>query len=142
MSEYKKSGTELTDLVEHILEEHGNVLDKNIGKANIAYMYSMSATSRTAGRIQRPDGAWRLLTDYDYVMIVHKATWNEFDTEKRKALIFHELMHIISDDDDRTIKWKLREHDVEEFIPVVKEYGLWTDNLKAFGNSIERYKHE
>jgi hypothetical protein len=72
-----------------------------------------------------------------YVLQVSEDRWNVIDDKTREALIFHELCHIVveEDEDDDTgrefLVLSLRGHDFEDMQDVIADYGPWTKALKA-----------
>jgi len=125
---------EKSEEVEEIGKDIINTLpiDENIKRTKIAYLFLLREKSRFKGQIQRPGGAWQFLSDYDFVMLIHKPTWDTLNENQRKALVYHELLHIThTESKDGKITWKLRRHDIEEFLDVVKEFGNWSEELET-----------
>jgi len=109
-----------------------------INEAKIKYLFLLKKHSEYAGKIQKPGGVWRFLSDYDYVVLVHKPSWDRFNERQRKALIYHELSHITYKTDKEEKKhWKLRKHDIEEFIDVIREFGAWNPELNQLKEILE-----
>ena len=101
-----------------------------INEAKIKYLFTLKKHSDFAGRIQKPGRVWKFLSDYDYIVLIHKETWDAFNETQRRALIYHELNHITYRiDKEGNKQWKLRKHDIEEFLDVVREFGAWTTEL-------------
>jgi hypothetical protein len=85
----------------------------------------------------------RALANYDFVIQLNHEAWNQsgFDSEKRTALIDHELCHAQVacdtngepklDDQGRTC-YRIRKHDVEEFSEVVARHGCYKADLEHF----------
>jgi len=118
--------------VEEIAKEIIDTLPliEGINGAKIKYLFVHKKHSEYAGKIQKPGGVWRFLSDYDYVVLVHKASWDSFNERQRKALIYHELLHITYKTDKNGKKhWKIRKHDIEEFMDVIREFGAWSPEL-------------
>jgi len=127
MTQYEKAPE-----VEAIAKEIINTLslDENVANVKMAYLFLMRKKSSFKAQIQRPGGAWQFLSDYDFVMLMHKPTWDTLNENQRKALVYHELLHIThTESKDGKITWKLRRHDIEEFLDVVKEFGSWSEEL-------------
>lgn len=86
------------------------------------------------------------LANFDFIIVLNKEFWQEFDAKQKLALTDHELWHAapkMSEDtgeqvhDERGRKvWRLRKHDIEEFIGVVKRHGLWKKDLERFAAAI------
>lgn len=106
-------------------------LDDEARNAKIVYLFNVSEKANCAGQIQSPGGTWKFLSDYDYVLWVHKPTWDTLNENQRKALVYHELCHIThTAKKDGSVDFKLKKHDLEEFIDVVKNFGYWTPVLE------------
>jgi hypothetical protein len=65
-----------------------------------------------------------------FVMEIAESWWHVLDEHQKKALVDHELHHF--DVDIEESKLLIRPHDVEEFAGVVRRYGLWREDVKAF----------
>ena len=72
----------------------------------------------------------------DYVIEVDTESWEKMmDASQRLALLEHELCHLAGrdvDDDGVVGEWKLKGHDLEEFLPVLQRHGAWRTALKDF----------
>jgi len=135
MSEYLKSNI-LEEIAQQVINEYP--LDSKIKEAKIVYLFSTRKKSNFAGKIQKPGGTWKYLSDYDFVVIIHQESWNNFAQDQKKALLYHELSHVFHKEKDNKIIWKLRVHDVEEFINVVEHFGYWSPMLKELKKTNER----
>lgn len=83
------------------------------------------------------------LHGFDFVIEINREAWQaaEFSVEQQRALLDHELCHaevrrddlgeVVLDVDGRPA-WRVREHDVEEFVEVVRRNGLWKADLENF----------
>lgn len=71
----------------------------------------------------------RIYHGYRAEIILDEGYWNSPEANRR-ALLFHELMHLDYFEDEDELK--IRGHDIEEFAAVVRNYGLWTDDSKRF----------
>ena len=93
----------------------------------IKFLVLIAERSSYLGKCSKATGKWRHLTSQDYVIEVFEKYWSTATIEQKQALLFHELLHIISKEkDDGTIVWGIRKHEVEEFLRVVEEYGAWS----------------
>ena len=73
----------------------------------------------------------RFIADFDFIITVSLDAWNHADKHQRTALIDHELYHCTDNagpDQDENV-WGIDDHDVQEFIAVVRRYGLWQSEL-------------
>lgn len=63
--------------------------------------------------------------------------WEELSPNQRLALVDHELMHcVIEEDEEGTPYMDIRPHDIEEFADIVRRHGLWDEGLWNFGLAI------
>jgi hypothetical protein len=88
------------------------------------------------------------LAAYDFVILLNREVWEdaEFTTEKKLALIDHELCHAapaISEDDGTQkldskgrLQWRIRQHDIEEFRGVVERHGCYKADLERFARAL------
>ena len=63
--------------------------------------------------------------ELDILITISEDQWIRAEAEQRKAIIDHELCHIINKD----VGWGIRAHDVEEFAVIIDRYGLWNGDL-------------
>lgn len=102
-------------------KESPAAIPKRMGK------HPAMAKARVQGPLQK------VLSGYDFVLEVDEDWWDTLSLEGQIALVDHELCHMARDVDG----YYLKDHDVEEFIAVVKRYGLWRDNLKAMAGEMQ-----
>jgi len=77
-----------------------------------------------AGRCVKAPKLWRDVTGIDVAIWARKHFWDDFNTELRRALVLHDLLHIeVKRDKDGQAKFALRKHDVEDFVDVARQYG-------------------
>lgn len=88
--------------------------------------------------------------DYDFVIVLNKVIWDdqEFDRKKKVALLDHELCHIAPDYDGKTgehkrdernrLLFRVRKHEIEEFVGVVERHGCYKHDLELFAKTILR----
>lgn len=95
--------------------------------ANIKYLFREGNWNKL-GTCELARDKWKKLTGYDYVIVIHKHSWESMNENQREALLHHELSHISFN--EQTGKWAVRKHDVEEFIQTTQRYGAWTHSLQ------------
>jgi len=124
--------------VEELIKEK-NLLTEEISDAKIKYLFNLNENWNKGGQCSLASGKWKFLTDFDYVIVINHHTWNTIDDKQKSALIEHELTHICSITVEKTgeKKWKLRDHDTEEFVDIVKKYGAWTPALTEFKEALQ-----
>lgn len=67
--------------------------------------------------------------DGDYVLTLNADEWEHLGSKGQKALVDHELYHMAKKKTKKGTQFKLRHHDVEEFVDIVKRYGTWRPSL-------------
>lgn len=70
----------------------------------------------------------------DFIISASGDLWDALSPDLRSILMFHELLHVVCTQNEKTGDWKfsLREHDVQEFKEIINLYGIdWLDELKA-----------
>lgn len=70
-----------------------------------------------------------------YVIETDSEAWTLLDQAGRLALLDHELCHMAGremGEDGQLGDWKLRGHDLEEFLPVLQRHGPWRPALRDF----------
>lgn len=72
---------------------------------------------------------------YDFVLEINRETWPNLTDLQRKAIIDHELCHCLIDTKGKT---SITGHDVEDFGSVIRRYGLYMQDLKAFGKAVRQ----
>ena len=122
------------------VEEHAH-----LAQAVILYVFRDKASRNRGravlGRARKVAGLNKfLIHDEDdlplFVLEISKDTWEDLTEEQRRALVDHELCHLVVDtDDDGTLVARTRGHDLEEFIGVVDRHGLWKADVVAMGTA-------
>jgi hypothetical protein len=88
------------------------------------------------GRAKKVSPLERTFHEHDFVIQINAAVWKELPPMPRRALLDHELHHCgVKTDDDGDETYYLRKHDVEDFVPIVRRYGLWKTDVEAFVNA-------
>lgn len=148
---------EIERVAEEVLERHGRGGAKAVGIVGtvreaiadelirIAYVLNTKpfdpvteeATHDVVGRCVKAPKLWHDVTGIDVVIWIRADFWNRFDARARAAIVLHELSHVrITFDKEGQLKLKLREHDVEEFIGVVRFYGPIDVSREVFGKAL------
>jgi predicted metallopeptidase len=122
------------------VEDHAH-----LAQAVVLYVFRDKATRSRGravlGKARKLAGLTKFLVhDEDdlplFVVEISKDTWEDLTEEQRRALVDHELCHLVVDtDDDGTLVARTRGHDLEEFIGVVDRHGLWKADVMAMGTA-------
>lgn len=75
--------------------------------------------------------------DGDYILTLSALAWDTFTTKQKKALIDHELAHMVRTIKGKKVQWKLRHHDLEEFCSIVQRYGEWSPSITRFRKALD-----
>lgn len=107
-------------------------------KEDVDGVLRLSQTRRTADVDVQLHG-------FDFVIMLNFEAWNnaEFSHAQQEALIDHELTHcqpVLDDMIQRTDEannrlWRLRRHDVEEFVEIAERHGMWRHQLEALAKA-------
>jgi hypothetical protein len=109
--------------------------------ARIRYICRNKAAKRggrpVPGGVYKMGGKYEYLVGCDFVIEVALEVWNDFNINQRKAIVDHLLSRCVGEEqEDGTMKWKLRPPEVQEFPEVVERHGQWNDELIDMGKSI------
>ena len=119
---------ELKPRLKAVLKECGKDL-ASIKTEDIALLWH-NGTPRYAAKIGKPPKYYSALGMKPLILIIHRDVWNEFGQGKRNLLLFHELLHVINNDEGG---YKLIKHDIEDFKMLLEKYGLaWEKADKDF----------
>lgn len=123
---YQASEEVMTVAAELIATVHEHLV-----QANICYLFRTDEWTKKGryiyGKAYKVPEQWRYLSGYDLLMVINRSVWTTLTPEQRTALVDHELCHFerIDDAAGNVKSWTLVDHDVEEFIGVVRRHGLW-----------------
>lgn len=114
--------------VEYIFRD---VATRRGGRAVLAKARHIKGLPAFLARKRRHDGDF-------FVLEVAADTWNSLDSDKRHALIDHELchFHVASADPPEAPDINLVHHDIEEFAGVIRRHGLWAADITEFSAAV------
>jgi hypothetical protein len=104
------------------------------------------------GQCVKASDLQREFVDLDFIILLNKEIWRDlqFTADMKKALIDHEMSHAAMaydsegepkiDEKNRRV-WRIRAHDVSEFIDVVRRNGTWKRDLQMFAESLVKKKN-
>lgn len=90
-------------------------------------------TIRAVSEEQRKTGV-----EADYILNLSAEAWRVFTPKQKKALIDHELAHMVVKVTKRGIVYRCRKHDLEEFSSIVERYGDWLPSIAAFHRALKK----
>lgn len=123
-----------------IVKHHAHLKD-----AKIAIAWRLGWNADCDGRLRlgqakKGSDLDRELHKFDFVLLFNHEAWNkgQLKEDQKVALVDHELCHCEvsidgdgepkQDDEDRTV-YRIRKHDIEEFLDVVNRHGCHTNDL-------------
>jgi len=134
--------TEVAGVAEDVLRIHGKVggigrlhpVARAIADEEIHVLWLLNAKPfvpekdeeghDTAGKCVKAPGLWHDVTGFDVAIWIREYFWNRWDEQTRRAAVLHELLHVEVDrDKNDQAKVRIRKHDVEDFVDVVRHYG-------------------
>lgn len=90
----------------------------------------------TWGQVKKVSPLEQQYHDHDFVILLNAGVWQELSPEHRRALVDHELNHCgASTNDEGDVTYYLVKHDLEEFVSVVRRYGLWRAEIEDMVNA-------
>jgi Putative phage metallopeptidase len=110
----------------------------HLATARIKYIFNEKAGQKggqpVLGKAKKVSGALEFMLDCDFLVEVALDEWNTAANEKRVALVDHLLERCFGEEDEEngSMKWKLREPDVHEFSAILKRHGVWNKGLEGF----------
>lgn len=85
------------------------------------------------GRARKVGPLERTFHDHDFVIVLNNKVWGALPDVAKRALLDHELSHCGSKESEAgDVSYYVRKHDLEEFVSIVRSYGLWRDTVQVF----------
>lgn len=108
-----------------------------LATARVAYMFIDRVPKKGGrelyGKAVKVSGRWENLTELDFCLEVSLPKWNELNDDQRAAIVDHLLERCSGEEqEDGSVKWVLREPDVQEFSTILQRHGVWNDSLTSF----------
>jgi len=107
-----------------------------LSKAKVKFLFVSGRNIRYSGKLSKTTSLMKFLTGLDFIVLVNKDVWVQFNQNQKEALILHELLHVAYDENKN--RFVTREHDVEEFVEVVERYGPWMSVLKLMEEAFQK----
>lgn len=86
--------------------------------------------------IQLLAGKMKYLAKADILIEVAEPVWEDLSELQRIALIDHELLHVVEDEDEKFPKLTMRGHSIEEFNEIGERYGAIFPDIQAFMEAV------
>lgn len=139
--------TEAYRIMDDLIDKHHN----HLADAKIAIAWRFGWNQDADGRLRlgqakKGSDLDRELHHFDFVILLNHEAWNKggLKQEQKLALVDHELCHCeVSmdvdgepkvDEEGRTV-YRVRKHDIEEFLDVVNRHGCYTNELAKLAQS-------
>jgi len=121
-----------------------NVHD-HLAEAKIVYLFRddewKSKGKIVLGKAYKVPEQWSYLSGYDLLVVINERAWSVLSDRQKTALIDHELCHFEKDiDESGNPKWRMVNHDVEEFTGVVRRHGLWSPDVENFFSEAQQLR--
>jgi len=105
--------------------------------ARVAYMFIDRVPTKGGrelyGKAVKVSGRWESLTELDFCIEVSLPKWNDLTDDQKTALVDHLLERCSGEEqEDGSLKWILREPDVQEFSTILQRRGIWNESLVGF----------
>jgi hypothetical protein len=137
-------GGPMYGLLDELVEEH----HEDLQHAKIALAWCTSWKPDVDGRVtlgkcRKASDLDKEITQFDFVILLSRWFWRLDTTTamQRRALLDHELSHARpkmgpdgeqAEDERGRLVWRIRKHDLEEFIDVVKRNGCYLRDIEQF----------
>lgn len=103
------------------------------------------------GKCVKASDLQRELVEWDFVILLNREVWQsqEWNIERKKALMDHELQHAdvavdregnVKKDAKGRIMYRIRRHDIEEFHAIARRHGVWKSDLEQFAEELMKSK--
>ena len=122
---------------EHVLKMAARLVDKyhpHLAEARIRYLLRngkwIKKGNTVLGNAKLASEDVRFLGECDFVIVINKKSWEGANETQQHALLDHQLTHCVCDYDKAgNKKWATADHDVNDFVSIVKRHGFWDSDL-------------
>jgi hypothetical protein len=111
-----------------------------LATARVKYVFVDKASIKNGkpvpGKVRKVSGVLEFLLDSDFMLEVGMDQWNDMSEQQRSALVDHLLERCTGEEneEDSSMKWTMREPDVQEFATILRRHGAWNNDLTAFAS--------
>lgn len=130
---YSKSDT-LKRIAQGLIPNH----HPELVTARIEYLFVDKGASKGGrelyGKAQKLSGVSEFLVEADFLITVAEDRWRDLTPDQQTAVVDHLLEHCTGEEDEQngSMKWKVREPDTQEFASILNRHGAWHDGLVSF----------
>jgi hypothetical protein len=125
MAKLSEASSEVIHIAERLIDKH----HPHLRDAKIGFVFQDPAPSSggrdVLGKAQKVTSLMQVYLNYDFIIVLAEIEFIALSTERRVALIDHQLCHLAKEDG----MYKLRGHDIEEFHAVIQRHGFWNADL-------------
>lgn len=117
-----------------------------LATARIKYIWVETASMKSGrailGKVRKLSGAIEFLLQHDFLIEVALDKYNELTPQQRTALVDHLLERCYGEENEKdgSMKWKVREPDVQEFASILQRHGAWNEELNGFVSIAQHVK--
>lgn len=128
------------DSVEAIAKNLIPMYHPELATARVKYIFVDKASMKNGkpifGKVRKVSGVLEYLLESDFMLEIGLDQWNELSEQQRGALVDHLLERCTGEEseEDASMKWTMREPDVQEFSAILRRHGAWNDELTAFAS--------
>ncbi|OGC95286.1 MAG: hypothetical protein A2W25_05055 [candidate division Zixibacteria bacterium RBG_16_53_22] len=136
--EYKEVPHEVLAIAQELIDQY----HEQLKECKIGFVFRSEASISggkmvlgTTGKVT--EKIKPLLSDeLDILIVLAEDQYALMNSLRRKALIDHELCHIVNN--LNTGGWTTKAHDINEFKEIVERYGLWSYDLMNIGEAVAK----
>lgn len=125
--EWLEIDQEVLSIAQSVMEEH----EPELLNARIGFIFRSEAPKQNGrvilGKAQKVSDKDKFFSQLDFVIWLAEDKWLELSPFQKRALVHHELLHCKYQDGE----CRMRPHDFEEFVRIVKLYGFWSLSLQS-----------
>jgi putative metallopeptidase len=121
MQKYEAADVSVYQTVIDVLKQFpGKFIHIDPRDLHLVFRDSEKSQFRAQTRVLR--GFYQSLTQKKVAITFWKKDWLESTQAQRAMVVYHELLHILRD--SKTLVYKLRKHDVQDFKEMIETFGL------------------
>lgn len=134
---YEIADVSVSDIAEKVLHKF-NKKFLHINPQDIYFAFKDSLKSKWRAETRVVGGLTSSLTTKKLAITVWKQHWVSSDDTERMLVMYHELLHIVFDEDKK--KYSLLKHDLETFREMIVDLGLDEEKAIKFFGELEAVK--
>lgn len=132
---------EVMALVAELTSTHEALISARDAKIKFLF-YESEREPNWLGRCSKASKKWMYIAGVDYVIEINYMWWREASALQKRALLFHELRHVMRVETKKGIKWYVREHEITGFLDEIRIFGPWSDRWAEVKRLLGGESHE